>query len=43
VSNRLGHARTSATLDIYWVFVPARDLDAADRLDDLLDPHSGGD
>jgi hypothetical protein len=38
VSNRLGHARTSTTLDIYWAFVAARDRDAADHLDDLLDP-----
>ena len=36
VANRLGHARTSTTLDIYWGFVPARDRDAADHLDALL-------
>jgi integrase len=36
VSNRLGHARTSTTLDIYWGFVPARDREAADHLDGLL-------
>jgi integrase len=37
VANRLGHARTSTTLDIYWGFVPARDRDAADHLDALLE------
>lgn len=30
VANRLGHARTSTTLDIYWAWVPARDRQAAD-------------
>ena len=38
VANRLGHARTSTTLDIYWGFVPARDRDAADHLDAVLGP-----
>jgi integrase len=37
VANRLGHARTSTTLDIYWGFVPARDRDAADHLDAVLE------
>jgi integrase len=36
VANRLGHARTSTTLDIYWGWVPARDRDAADHLGALL-------
>jgi len=36
VSGRLGHARTSTTLDIYAAFVPARDRDAADLLGRLL-------
>ena len=36
VSGRLGHARTSTTLDIYAAFVPARDRDAADFLGRLL-------
>jgi len=36
VANRLGHARTSTTLDIYWAWVPARDRDAADHLGALL-------
>jgi integrase len=36
VSGRLGHARTSTTLDIYAGFVPARDRDAADILGRLL-------
>lgn len=36
VSNRLGHARTSTTLDIYWAWVPARDREAADHLQALL-------
>lgn len=30
VANRLGHARTSTTLDIYWAWVPAQDQAAAD-------------
>jgi integrase len=30
VAGRLGHARTSTTLDIYAAWVPARDRDAAD-------------
>ena len=37
VSNRLGHARTSTTLDIYWAWVPAQDEVAADYLDRVLD------
>lgn len=36
VANRLGHARTSATMDIYWAFVPTRDRDAADHLETIL-------
>jgi integrase len=36
VSNRLGHARTSTTMDIYWAFVPARDREAAEHLDAIL-------
>ena len=36
VSGRLGHSRTSTTLDIYAAFVPARDRDAADLLGRLL-------
>jgi integrase len=36
VANRLGHARTSTTLDIYWAWVPARDRDAAMYLDAVL-------
>jgi integrase len=36
VANRLGHARTSTTLDIYWAWVPARDRDAADHLQAVL-------
>jgi len=34
VANRLGHARTSTTMDIYWGFVPARDRrpDTLDRI-----------
>lgn len=38
VANRLGHARTSTTMDIYWAFVPARDRDAADHLEAILRP-----
>ena len=37
VANRLGHARTSTTLDIYWAWVPARDRDAAEHLQVVLD------
>ena len=44
VANRLGHARTSTTLDIYWAWVPARDRDAALHLQTVLgqstSPHS---
>ena len=36
VSNRLGHARTSTTLDIYWSWVPAQDEAAAEHLDTVL-------
>lgn len=41
VANRLGHARTSTTMDIYWAFVPARDRDAADHLEAILDQDLG--
>ena len=37
VANRLGHARTSTTLDIYWAWVPASDRDAAEHLQVVLD------
>jgi integrase len=40
VSQRLGHARTSTTLDIYWAWVPARDRDDANHLERVLDPRS---
>lgn len=36
VAHRLGHARTSTTLDRYWAFVPAGDRDAALHLELLL-------
>jgi integrase len=36
VAGRLGHSRTSTTLDIYAGFVPARDRDAAQLLGRLL-------
>ncbi|MEX1008548.1 MAG: site-specific integrase [Acidimicrobiia bacterium] len=39
VANRLGHARTSTTLDIYWAWVPARDRDAARHLETILESH----
>ena len=38
VSERLGHSRTSTTLDIYAQFVPAADEEAADILGALLTP-----
>jgi len=41
VSNRLGHARTSTTLDIYWAWVPAQDEAAAEHLDTVLDQTAG--
>jgi Phage integrase family len=37
VANRLGHARTSTTLDIYWAWVPAQDQRAAHHLETVLD------
>lgn len=37
VANRPGHARTSTTLDIYWAWVPARDRDAAEHLQAVLE------
>jgi integrase len=43
VANRLGHARTSTTLDIYWAWVPARDRDAADHLGAVLGSGSRSD
>jgi integrase len=36
VSGRLGHSRTSTTLDLYAAFVPVKDHDAADLLGRLL-------
>lgn len=36
VSGRLGHKRTSTTLDLYAAFVPARDRDAADLLGRII-------
>lgn len=38
VANRLGHARTSTTLDIYWAWVPAQDQHAAHHLETVLGP-----
>ena len=39
VANRVGHARTSTTLDIYWAWVPAQDTAAAAaHLDRVLGP-----
>jgi integrase len=36
VSGRLGHARTSTTLDIYSHFIPSSDQPIADRMGELL-------
>ena len=36
VSDRLGHARKSTTLDRYSHWMPQQDQDAADRLDGLF-------
>ncbi len=41
VSNRLGHARTSTTLDVYWAWVPAQDEAAAEHLDAVLGQPAG--
>lgn len=41
VANRLGHARTSTTLDIYWAWVPAQDQHAARHLEAPLSPTGG--
>jgi hypothetical protein len=38
VSQRLGHARASTTLNVYAHRVPGSDRDAADLLGGLLDP-----
>jgi integrase len=38
VSERLGHSRTSTTLDIYAQFIPAADREAADILAGFLTP-----
>ena len=40
VSERLGHSRTSTTLDIYARFIPAADREAADILAGFLTPES---
>jgi integrase len=40
VSERLGHSRTSTTLDIYAQFIPAADREAADILAGFLTPES---
>jgi len=40
VANRLGHARTSTTLDIYWAWVPAQDQHPAHHLGTVLGPAS---
>jgi len=36
VSGRLGHARTSTTLDMYAAFLPARDREAASAMERIL-------
>lgn len=36
VSNRLGHAKVSMTLEVYAHALPCMQKDAADRLDDVL-------
>jgi integrase len=36
VSGRLGHARTSMTLDVYGHVLPAMDTQAADRFDAVV-------
>lgn len=41
VANRLGHARTSTTLDIYCTWVPAEDQHAACHLETMLGKDTG--
>ena len=41
VAGRLGHARTSTTLNVYGHFVPSSDQAAADFLATLLAPPGG--
>jgi integrase len=37
VAGRLGHASPAVTLGVYSAFLPARDRDAADAIDHILD------
>jgi integrase len=37
VAGRLGHASPAVTLGVYSAFVPARDRDAADAIDRIID------
>jgi integrase len=38
VSRRLGHAKSSITLDIYCHLIPAKQREAASLMDQLLTP-----
>jgi integrase len=38
VSRRLGHARPSITLDVYGHLIPAKQLEAAEMIDELITP-----
>ena len=38
VSQRLGHARASITLDIYGHLIPSMQAEAAQMIDDLITP-----
>lgn len=38
VSRRLGHARTSITLDVYGHLIPSMQVEAAEKIDELVTP-----
>ncbi len=38
VSRRLGHARASITLDVNGHLIPSMQVEAADKIDDLITP-----
>jgi hypothetical protein len=38
VSRRLGYARASVTLDVYGHLIPSMQIEAAEKIDDLVTP-----
>ena len=38
VSRRLGHAKASITLDVYGHLIPSMQIDAANKIDELIMP-----